>query len=231
MLTNIVVSVSPTNQAATAQMAATCFSAAAGGSGTLSYQWYRNGVAVAGQTNRSCVLPACSRPTRQLHVVVANGLQTVTSAPPAVLTVETAPLALVTAQWDFNQGDLRATLGQPLQFADATVQADVQFGSTTTFGISDIAGQPANVMLCNPSTSGYTNWNGFILPHGIAPNGGGSYVNQYTLIMDCSIRIGVRAFIAACGRPTWPTPTTRTCSSTAPTAWASARSMTRTDPR
>ena len=185
VLTNIVVSVSPTNQAATAQMAATCFSAAAVGSGTLSYQWYRNGVAVAGQTNPQLRFASLQPADAGSYtVVVANGLQTVTSAPPAVLTVEPAPLALVTAQWDFNQGDLRATLGQPLQFADATVQADVQFGSTTTFGISDIAGQPANVMLCNPSTSGYTNWNGFILPHGIAPNGGGNKVNQYTLIMD-----------------------------------------------
>jgi hypothetical protein len=151
----------------------------------LTYQWYRNGVAVAGQTN-----PQLRFQNLQLSdagsytVVVANGLQTVTSSPPAVLTVEPAPLALVTGQWDFNQGDLRATMGQPLQYADATVQADVQFGSTTLFGISDIAGQPANVMLCNPSTSGYTNWNGFILTHGISPNGGGNRVNQYTLIMD-----------------------------------------------
>lgn len=185
VLTNVVVTVTPTNQTATAQMAASCFNAAAVGSGTLTYQWYRDGVAVAGQTN-----PQLRFENLQLSdagsytVVVANGLQTVTSSPPAVLTVEPAPLALVTGQWDFNQGDLRATLGQPLQYADATVQADVQFGSTTLFGISDIAGQPANVMLCNPSTSGYTNWNGFILTHGIAPNGGGTRVNQYTLIMD-----------------------------------------------
>lgn len=38
---------------------------------------------------------------------------------------------LVTGQWDFNQGDLRATVGQDLQYFNAQVQTDTTFGTTT----------------------------------------------------------------------------------------------------
>lgn len=96
-----------------------------------------------------------------------------------------API-LVAGHWDFNQGDLRATVGQDLQYFNAQVQADTTFGTTTSFGIADIDGQPANVLYCNPTVpaSAPKNWYGYIMTHGISPNAGGVYVNQYTLIMD-----------------------------------------------
>ncbi|HVR34258.1 MAG TPA: hypothetical protein VMS21_00230, partial [Methylomirabilota bacterium] len=90
----------------------------------------------------------------------------------------------VTGQWDFDGADLVATVGQDLEYFDgATGQtsANTAFGTTTAFGIPDIAGQPANVMSVPGDLS---NQIGYIMRHGIGPNGGGTLVNQYTLVMD-----------------------------------------------
>ena len=185
VLTNLVLTVTPTNQDNVVGMTGNHFTAVAVGSGTLTYQWYRNGVAVTEQTTSALRLTNVQLTDAGSYtVVVGDGLRSATSSPPVVLTVNPAPPAFVTGQWDFNQGDLRATVGQPLQYFDAIVQADTSFGDTTSLGISDIAGQPAKVMMCNPSTIGFTNWCGFIMPHGMSPNGGGTNVNQYTVILD-----------------------------------------------
>lgn len=90
----------------------------------------------------------------------------------------------VTGQWDFNKGDLSATVGQPLQYLDGangTTAQGTQFGTTTALGVADIGGKPAQVMRVPGDLS---NKIGYIMTHGIAPNGGGTLVNQYTLIMD-----------------------------------------------
>ena len=64
---------------------------------------------------------------------------------------ETAHAAVpkITAQWDFDQGDLRASLGKDLEYGDGPtgrVKAHTCFGTTTSFGIPDIGGKPAKVM-------------------------------------------------------------------------------------
>lgn len=81
--------------------------------------------------------------------------------------------AAVTGQWDFNSGDLSATTGTALAYRGDTA-------ATTIFTTATIGGSAAGVMNF-PAT---TPTQGYIMTHGIAPNGGGSYVNQYTLIMD-----------------------------------------------
>ena len=94
------------------------------------------------------------------------------------------PVSTVTGQWDFEAGTLAATVGVPLQYLDGVggvTQAGTQFGSTTDLGVEDIGGQPAKAML----VPGELDRNiGYIMTHRIAPNGGGTLVNQYTLIMD-----------------------------------------------
>ena len=60
------------------------------------------------------------------------------------------PGAGVSGQWDFNEGDLRATVGRPLEFFDGTngvCATKTRFGSTTQLGIPDIKGEPARVMV------------------------------------------------------------------------------------
>jgi hypothetical protein len=90
----------------------------------------------------------------------------------------------VTGQWDFDGGNLAATVGLPLEYFDGPAGLTAQgtsFGTTTALGIPDIGGEPATVM----SVPGDLDRNiGYIMNHGISPNGGGTLVNQYTLIMD-----------------------------------------------
>ena len=93
----------------------------------------------------------------------------------------------VSGQWDFDQGDMRATIGQPLQYLDGATGQTAQktrFGTTTQLGVPDINGQSAKVMEVPGDLS---NKIGYIMTHGISPNGGGTKVNQYTLIMDVYI--------------------------------------------
>ncbi len=163
------------------------------GVGPLTFQWRRNGVNLAGRTNS--VLPLFNiQPSDagNYDVVVTNPGGSATSSPPAVLTV-IAPLVPVIGQWDFNSGNLVATCGRDLAYFDISVQTNTSFGTTTSFGISDIGGQPANVMKFTPPSGNsgapgdnptFDPWGGYKMFHGAVPNGGGTNVNQYTLIYD-----------------------------------------------
>ncbi len=100
--------------------------------------------------------------------------------------------AAITGQWDFENGDLSATIGSPMQYRGTTA-SQTQFGTTTALGIANINGEVGRVMRFPACSSAQ----GYVLPHGAAPNGGGSKVNQYTLIMDVlfpSGSTGYRAF-------------------------------------
>lgn len=88
-------------------------------------------------------------------------------------------------QWDFNNGDLSATLGgDPLTYADGSsgaTKAGTQFGTTAALGLPPINGTNADVMAF--PISGPTM--GYDMPVITATgNGGGSLVNDYTIIMD-----------------------------------------------
>ncbi|MHB1310116.1 MAG: hypothetical protein ACYC23_23855, partial [Limisphaerales bacterium] len=100
------------------------------------------------------------------------------------INVSGSGAAPVAGQWDFEAGNLAATVGTPLEFlggaAGLTAQK-TEFGTTTTFSIADIGGQPANVMRVPGDVVREI---GYVMAHGISPNGGGTLVNQYTLIMD-----------------------------------------------
>ncbi|MCI0744035.1 MAG: hypothetical protein L0Y58_01395, partial [Verrucomicrobia subdivision 3 bacterium] len=89
--------------------------------------------------------------------------------------------AATTGQWDFNAGNLAATIGIDLEFRDTDTQNNTQFGTTASLGIADINGEVANVMRF-PKTTTLTG--GYTLYHGALPNGGGNLLNQYTLLMD-----------------------------------------------
>jgi hypothetical protein len=173
---------SPANQAVAVGNNA-ALSVTALGSGPLSYQWRHYGTNLPGRTSQilpfSLVKPSDAGP---YDVVVANSGGSVTSAPAAVLTVIN-PAVFVRGQWDFNGSNLAATVGADLQYFDTGVSNDTAFGTTTSFGLPDINGQPATIMHFN-STAGLAPWGGFQMFHGATPNGGGSFVNQYTLIYD-----------------------------------------------
>ncbi len=109
-----------------------------------------------------------------------------------IILCATCSRAAITGQWDFDNGDLGATIGSSLQYR-GTSAGQTQFGTTTSFGIASINGEVARVMRF-PAASPTQ---GYCVVHGAAPNGGGSKVNQYTLIMDVlfpSGSTGYRAF-------------------------------------
>ena len=90
----------------------------------------------------------------------------------------------VTGQWDFNSGNLTASVGQALQYFDGPTgltQRGTKFGTTASLGVSPIAGREAGIMEIPGDLKREI---GYIMTHGISPNGGGTRVNQYTLIMD-----------------------------------------------
>jgi hypothetical protein len=87
-------------------------------------------------------------------------------------SITPAFLPVVTGQWDFS-GNLDATVGTALQYLGDTA-------SITSFKDATIGGSPAKVMSFGAATKAQ----GYIMTHGASANGGGTKVNQYTLIMD-----------------------------------------------
>ena len=172
----------PAAQTNAAGNAASITIADAVGLGPMTYQWRHYGTNLPGKTSQSLVFPAMlPSDAGPYDVVATNPGGSVTSAPPAVLTVIN-PAVFVTGEWDFN-GNLAAFVGRDLEYNDATVQGDTSFGTTTSFGSPDINGQPAAVMHFTPST-GTSPWGGYKMYHQAAPNGGGAYVNQFTVVHD-----------------------------------------------
>ena len=100
----------------------------------------------------------------------------------------TIPVSTVTGQWDFNFGDLSATVGKDLQYLDGptgTTESLTAFGTCSSFGIPTINGNDAKIMKV-PGGAGVNGNNnfGYIMAHGILPNGGGALVNQYSIVWD-----------------------------------------------
>jgi hypothetical protein len=97
------------------------------------------------------------------------------------------------AQWDFDQGNLAATLGHDLQYIDSSLSSRYEFGTTTQFGIPGIGGKDARVIHVPYNQTAEADATGPIFKriglrvnHGLGANGGSltNKLNQYTLIMD-----------------------------------------------
>ncbi|NLH16593.1 MAG: PEP-CTERM sorting domain-containing protein [Phycisphaerae bacterium] len=87
-------------------------------------------------------------------------------------------------QFDFN-GDLSASAGPGTldYFNGATTSGAVSFGTAGSFGLSALSGGDATVM----SFAAFQPDQGLQLFPGCGPNGGGSDINQYTMIWDLLI--------------------------------------------
>jgi CHRD domain/Immunoglobulin domain len=149
--------------------------------GTLTYQWQHDGVDIPGATGSTLAFESIQPSQGGTYTVVVSNSQGSTPSDSAVLTVNPVGPIRVTGQWDFNNGDLSASCGNDLEAYDAQVTADTSFGTTTDFGIPDINGEAAHVLKFAPTAPF---WGGYKMFHGAAPNGGGAYVNEYTIIYD-----------------------------------------------
>jgi hypothetical protein len=156
------------------------FTVTASGGG-LAYQWMHFATNLPQGTNATLALDSI-QPSQvgPYSVKVSNSGGTVVSTNADLVVWPIEPIR-VTGQWDFQNGNLAATSGRALEFFDATVQTDTQYGTTTSFGIPDISGQPARVMYFAPSIA---TWGGLKMYPQTPANGGGTNVNRYTLIYD-----------------------------------------------
>lgn len=86
-------------------------------------------------------------------------------------------------EWTFDGGNLSPALGNgTLVFADATTASVTTFGTTTGGSIPHIGGQPVSFMhvpVFNAKENGY-----WVTLKSSGSNGGGAYINQYTIVMD-----------------------------------------------
>jgi YVTN family beta-propeller protein len=146
------------------------FTVKATGAGSLTYQWRWNGVDLAGATNATLELSSVSSANQGVYSVLVSDASGAVISSGAVLSVY--ELA-VTGQWDFDLGDLRAAIGSDLEYSGDTA-------SLTSFPVADLKGQPTRVMAFGSNSL----HQGFLMHHGAAGNGGGHFVNQYTLLMD-----------------------------------------------
>jgi len=101
------------------------------------------------------------------------------------------PKSTVTGQWDFEFGDLGATIGSNPQYFDPTYDGPngsaankTTFGTTADLGVADIGATASKIMQV---PGDLTRQLGYIMEHRIPPNGGGTKVNQYTIIYDIMV--------------------------------------------
>jgi hypothetical protein len=106
----------------------------------------------------------------------------------AILCVSNLNGQTIVGQWDFKQGDLSATAGSglgPLSYYDGpngNTSKLTLYGTTAALGVPSIAGVVTNIMKF-PGDSSLDEGIGFLMPTPPA-NGGGSLVNDYTVIVD-----------------------------------------------
>jgi YVTN family beta-propeller protein len=164
-----VITTGPASVSLTEGLTAT-FTVNATGPGPLTYQWKFNGGVITGATNSTLVLSNLTPANAGIYTVVVGNATGAVESGGATLTIYELT---VTGQWDFNRGDLRATVGAEIEFIGTA-------SNQTLFPVLDIGGQPARVMAFGSNAVS----EGFYVRHGIKPNGGGRFVNQYTLLMD-----------------------------------------------
>jgi len=164
-----VIVAAPADLEVTAGLEAT-FRVVAAGVEPLAYQWLFNGTNIAGATNAILTLTPADNPRQGDYTVVISNLFGVIESGPARLTLSHPR---VTGQWDFDQGDLRATVGADLEFVADTA-------SVVSFAPAEFQGGVAGVMEYGP----FSPRQGLYMRHGANPNGGGRFVNRYTLLMD-----------------------------------------------
>nr|WP_239556381.1 beta-1,3-glucanase family protein [Dyella flava] len=141
------IATAPTNQAVTVGQTAT-FSVAANG-GSLAYQWYKNGNAIAGATSASYVTPGTTAADNasSFTVAVSNSAGSVTSAA-ATLSVNQSPTYTVTS--GYIDTDLNNNTGG--QWPDSQIYVEILGYDPTTGALS------------------WVNYNGTVTPANVSDN-------------------------------------------------------------
>ena len=99
-----------------------------------------------------------------------------------VLFLTAAVASAASYEWTFNSGSLATDLGNgTMSYRDAGTASITTFGMTDGTSIPHINGQPAHYL----SFPQLDPANGYLLDlDDSGPNGGGSYINQYSVVFD-----------------------------------------------
>lgn len=165
------------------------FTVLASGSAPLSYQWQRDGQPITGATAASFSIEEASLADAGSYRVRVTNVAGEATSEAATLTV-TPRTPAVFGLWNFDARNLaRADGVGTLEFADGDVTSGLTaFETTDGTAVPNIGGQAAAFMRV-PAFVDRANGYNLTLPS--APNGGGDYVNQYTLIADVLLPGGI----------------------------------------
>lgn len=152
------------------------------GTGPYTFQWLRDGTALSGQTSQGLSLSNIQSTAAGGYSVVVGYLGGSVTSSVATLSVFQPEAARVALQWDFAEFNETATLGADVDYFDSTVFNGSYIVPTDVPGLPQIGGENINVMHVPSGAGGPSG--GYLLRHGLSANGGGTNVNQYTLIVD-----------------------------------------------
>lgn len=101
----------------------------------------------------------------------------------SLLLVTTLMVSAADYEWTFSQGNLNADLGNgTMDYADGATPGLTTFGTTDGTTVPNVDGQSASYIQF-PAFADLGNGYQVTLTDS-GPNGGGSYINQYTVVMD-----------------------------------------------
>jgi hypothetical protein len=159
------------------------FTVTPAGVGPFTYQWRHNGTVLPGQTQSTLVLLDVKTNDAGAYTAVVGYIGGTVTSHASTLTVFIPPPSVVLGQWDFDGANLAATAGADLEFLDLGTDLATGFADSDQFVLPKIEGQSVNVMAF-PGLVGGLSSGGFRMYHRLEGSGGGSNVNQYTLIFD-----------------------------------------------
>ena len=158
------------------------FSVSLLGVGPYTFQWQRNGENLSGQTGPGLSLSNVQTAASGDYRVVIGYLGGSVTSEAATLTVLPGVSSPVTLQWDFSDFDETPTLGAAVDYFDAAVFNGSYIVPADVPGLPAIGGENVTVMHVPNGNGGPSG--GYLLRHGLPANGGGTNVNQYTLLLD-----------------------------------------------
>src|SRR5215472_1031262 len=109
----------PINQSVTMGQTAT-FTVTATGAAPLSYQWQKNGTAIAGATSSSYAAPATSSYTTSTTTTSDNGATFSVVVSNSAGTVTSNPATLIVSQYDAKSFEVLTGVGAVVAGADST---------------------------------------------------------------------------------------------------------------
>src|SRR5262249_6231987 len=130
-----VIATAPASLSVSAGASAT-FTVSVDGQAPFAFQWRLNGTNIPGATNATLILTSITSGYQGVYTVLVSNPAGAVESGGATLILY---VPVVTGQWDFDQGNLKATIGADLEFVGDT-------SAITTFPFMTIDGQIAGVM-------------------------------------------------------------------------------------